>query len=559
MDSYYLTLLLYIFLIYCFIVFVLDRRGILQRYNITAYGPILMIRTLRGQKLLELMAKGERREKFWRLYANLGTILVFIAMTFMLILILYGAYGTFMKHPVPTELNTPRNWLLIPGLNQFIPMCAWVGFVVALVVHEFSHAVLSTVEKIKVKSMGLLVAVVPIGAFAEPDSEQLFGVKGEKEHIKKREEHESEPDREEGGGEKKKVATARERTRILSAGVTANFCVALIAFILFFGILSSIQPVSNTVLYVYGVADGSPGEKAGITSETFVLKVNGSKPEGVAGLDKALEGGGEKSLTVLDKKGKEREITVHDSSEQEGVTIVWVEGDTPASNAGIKSGMSITTMDNMSINTYDGFFEFMNHTIPGQEIEVQTEKREIFTVVLKESPYFDNKGYLGVRIANTPFGMTVVEFPVKGYLNYLRGVPSTLRSPYGWLMLMIIPVLSLDSGGFSSFNPLLAHFYAPVGAVSFFGGSIFFIADILFWIGWINFYVGLFNCLPAIPLDGGYVFKEMLNSVLGIGIKNKRRREIILMVIVIIMAIIIFLAILFMLVGPRIFQYLPQG
>ncbi len=83
MDSHYLTLTLYVFLIYWFIVSVLNRRGILQRYNVTAYGPILMIRTTRGQKLLEILSQAARRKTFWRTYADIGTIMVFIAMTFM--------------------------------------------------------------------------------------------------------------------------------------------------------------------------------------------------------------------------------------------------------------------------------------------------------------------------------------------------------------------------------------------------------------------------------------------------------------------------------------------
>ncbi len=560
MNSYYLTLVLYMILIYWLIVVVLDRKGILERYNISAIGPILMIRTLRGQKLLARLGTGELREKFWRTYANIGTVLVLIAMTFMFILIIYGAYGTFMMKPEPTELNAPKNWLLIPGLNDFIPMCAWIGFVVALVVHELSHAVLSTVEKIKVKSMGLLVLIVPIGAFAEPDSEQLFGKK--EDGKKKKEEHElaHERDKEVESGKTKKIATAGERTRILSAGVTSNFCVALIAFILFFGILFSFQPVSDTVFYVYGVADGSHAEKLGIASETFITKIDGSPAMDIAGMNNVLEEREEISFTVLDKQGKEREVTVKDGYEHEGVAIVRVEGGTPAANAGMNSGMSITRMDNMSITGYGDFFEFMNHTLPGQEIEVQTDE-ETHMVVLKESPYYANRGYLGIGIANNPLGMAVVEFPTKGYLEHLRGVPSSLMtiSPGGWLMLTIMPILPLDRGGFSSFNPLLSNFYEPVGAASLFGGSIFFIADILFWIGWLNFYIGLFNCLPAIPLDGGYVFKEMLNSVLGIGMKDKKKKELISIVIVFILSVVILLSIILMLVGPYTFKFFATG
>ena len=31
---------------------------------------------------------------------------------------------------------------------------------------------------------------------------------------------------------------------------------------------------------------------------------------------------------------------------------------------------------------------------------------------------------------------------------------------------------------------------------------------ILFWAGWININVGIFNALPLVPLDGGYIMKE---------------------------------------------------
>ncbi len=548
MDTYYLTLVLYIFLIYCFIVSVLDRKGILERYNISAYGPLLMIRTLRGQKFLDRMAKGEQRKRFWRIYANIGTVLVLIAMVFMFILMINGAYGTFVLQPEPSALHKPRNWLLIPGFNEYIPLLyGFIGLVVALVVHELSHAILSVVERIKVKSMGLLVLVVPIGAFAEPDSEQLYG---EKENGKKGVENES--NKESGVSEKKKVATSRERTRILSAGVTSNFCVALIAFVLFFGILFSIQPVSDTVLYVYDVAEGSPAEKSGIAPETFITKIDGSNAMGIDGMNKALEGKEEISLTVLNKKGKESVIAVKVDSEREGVLIVHVERDTPAAKAGLMDGMSVIRMEHKSINSSVEFLEFMNHTLPGQVIEVQTGE-ETFTVELAESPYYVNRGYLGVFVANDLLGMAVEKFPD---LTVLRSIPSlfTTLSPRHWLsgwgIIMALPVLPLTSYGFSRFNPLLSHLYEPIGAMSFLGDSIFFIADVLFWVGWVNLVVGMFNCLPMVPLDGGHIFREMLNSILRVGIKGERKKERISKVITYTISILILLSIVIMLAGP---------
>ena len=482
MDSYNIILIFYLFLIYWFIILFLDKQGLLKRYNISLYGliPILQIRTVRGERLLERLGTVRR---FWRAYANIGTVLMVMAMAFMFFLVINGAFTTFMVRPEPTELNEPRNWLLIPGLNTFIPMCAWVGFVVAMIVHELSHGILSIVERIKVKSMGLLLLLVPIGAFTEPDTDQLFG-----------------------------TASAHERTRILSAGVMGNFVVAIAAFLIFFTILFSVQPVSENVLYVYDVANGSPAAEYGIEPHSFITAMDGEGGVSVEELNSRLEKGKTAYLTILDRKGNKKEIAV-EGEVNEGVTVVFVEKGKPAAKAGIKEGMTIIKMDNRSIRSYEDFLSFMNDTVAGEEIKVWTKRGKVFEIKLEESPYYANRGYLGVDVANCALGMRVLEFPTRTYLEYLRSIPRMLfKSPTTSLWLLsALPVLPLSMGGFSTFNPLLSHLYKPVGVASVFGAGIFSIADVLFWIAWINFYVGLFNCLPMYPLDGYYVFKEVLN------------------------------------------------
>jgi membrane-associated protease RseP (regulator of RpoE activity) len=550
MNLYSLTVILYVFLLYWLIVLALDRKGILKRYNISTYGPILMIRTKRGEHLLQRLAEGARKERFWRVYANIGTILVLFAMIFMVVLIAFGALNMLALKPEPSELNEPRNWLLIPGLNEFIPISAWIGFVIALVVHELSHAVLSTVEKIKVKSMGLLVALIPIGAFAEPDSEQLFGEK-EKQPGKRRGREPIEVEEVEPGP--KKIASSRERTRILSAGVTSNFCVAFIAFGLFFALLFALQPVSETALYVYDVAAGGPADQLGIVPETFLTALNGAPIDDVEELNRALTANEEIAITVLDQRGVKSEVHVRREAVQPGVILVRVEADLPAAEAGLTEGMRITRMGNQSITRYTDFRAFMDQTEPGQRIEIEADGRTV-SAVLAASP-FAEIGYLGVLVANNPLGMVVVGFPAQEYLIGLRGLPAQFLSLSPrqwlntWLWLTVMPVTPLPLG-FGGFYPLLKQLYEPVGLAAVFGGGIFWAADVLFWIGWINFYVGLFNCLPAIPLDGGYVFKELLNPVLRLGIKEEKRKEQVARAISSLIAIFIFAAIVFMLAGP---------
>jgi hypothetical protein len=135
---------------------------------------------------------------------------------------------------------------------------------VTLVVHELAHAVLCRTEGVSVKSMGaLLLGIVPIGGFAEPDEEELFGKKKEPDPADVRNastganievgydyavRHPLETGggigrgsrsestvEQEGGGKAENGVSRRARMRILAAGVMANFVIALIAFSLFFG------------------------------------------------------------------------------------------------------------------------------------------------------------------------------------------------------------------------------------------------------------------------------------------------------------------------------------
>jgi len=61
------------------------------------------------------------------------------------------------------------------GYNIFIPL--WYGIIsmiVLLVSHEAAHGVLARVHDIKIKSTGLLtLGILPIGAFVEPDEEEM--------------------------------------------------------------------------------------------------------------------------------------------------------------------------------------------------------------------------------------------------------------------------------------------------------------------------------------------------------------------------------------------------
>lgn len=122
----------------------------------------------------------------------------------------------------------------IPGTNFKIPFFeGWIALILIMFVHELSHGILARKLKIKVKSLGvLLLGFFPIGAFTEPDEEQLKKTKPKKALL------------------------------VYSAGPTINLVFALIVFILFLilgsifaGYITNVQNNSSNGFFLIGLQD----------------------------------------------------------------------------------------------------------------------------------------------------------------------------------------------------------------------------------------------------------------------------------------------------------------
>lgn len=543
---------LYVFLAYWLIVLYLERRGLLERYGMSLVSPlipILMLRTTRGQGLLDMLAKPK---KAWRLFANLGVLLMLAGMLIMLLLLLFSDYlmmnsiqaGTT---PPPSRFNEPQNIFLIPGINDFIPF-TWgiIGLAVTLIVHEFAHAILCKVEGVAVKSLGILYAIVPIGGFAEPDEEQL-GVK--------------EPET----GTAVKTVSRSSRMRILSAGVTANFATALVAFALFFMLLGSISPIGDVM--ITEVLPGSPADAAGVhegmlltqvdghainSAHDFFVYMNLTRPSNV-------------TLSLRDNRVQE-EVAVQTGQgfDFKGVNVHDIVPGSPAEAAGVRKGTILVRIDDTPISNLTDFMEFMNTTVPGQTIQAyfieksQGAEPVKYNITLAVYPE-GTKGFIGVRYlseegVSSTIGIRVGEYPAKAYLHILKQLPGMLNEPGGWFILFALPMMSFFGQGFPGFSETLSQFYEPVGWAAPLGEGAFWLANALLWIGWLNFYVGLFNCLPAVPMDGGHVFRDVISSILSRLFGNGERITRIANFIVVLLALLIFLSFIFLFMAPSVFH-----
>ena len=331
--------------------------------------------------------------------------------------------------------------------------------------------------------------------------------------------------------------------------------------------LGAISPIGNTM--IVEVEEDSSAYTAGLRQgmvitqldETSISDVN----EMLLYLDSAQPGS-----TVMVHAATDRVVSVYETQvidiqpNNRGVQVQGVVEGSPAQAAGFEEGMYIRSMDGQPILTATDFMSFMDTTTSGQTVVVeivsgednmQESAREL-TVQLAAHPDGNvEKGFLGVYTGGagyveTSLGFSVGEFPAREYLGLLKDIPGMLTGPVGWIILLGLPIIGFAGEGFPGFSGTLAQFYEPVGWAEPLGIGLFWIANALLWIGWLNFYVGLFNCLPAVPLDGGHVFRDYLHAALYRITNNELKAERLSTAITATFALLILMSFLLMIFGP---------
>jgi membrane-associated protease RseP (regulator of RpoE activity) len=237
----------------------LVQTGRLQKWNLSLMlGFALMIRTQKGKRTLDFLARPRR---FWNFMGDLGTVLSLVGMVAMTLLF----FVTLVVSLSPNSGVEPlagNEILVIPGVNPFVPL--WYGLIaliLTLVVHEGAHGVLARANNLRVKSLGLLIAVVPIGAFVEPDEDDL------------------------------KAAPRRRRLRVFAAGPAVNVTTATLAILAFAALMGSAAPVPG--VHIALTVQDAPADRAGIEAgdsltaldgqampdwETFTAAMQGHRP-----------------------------------------------------------------------------------------------------------------------------------------------------------------------------------------------------------------------------------------------------------------------------------------
>ena len=435
-----------VIVLWCLGLYALQRRGLLEPRGLSPSpppaGPFLMWKTIRGRNLIDRLARPKR---FWRIFGDVAIFLVALTMVGTTVLLAWEATlvqsAAIRGNPPP-----PETLLGLPGINPIIPVGYGIlGLAVAIILHEFSHGILSRVANIKIRSLGLIFLIFPIGAFVEPDEDEL------------------------------RALSRRERARLYAVGPATNVLLAIFFAALFSTVMvTSVVPVHDGVGIIGFTNATSPALLAGMQPYTVITAVNG--------------------------------------------TAVHTQSDFVAALAALQ----------------------LDTTIPVVAFDPANGNITTYPVTPRVRNPSTGRAVLGIYAFDVS---TDYYHPLTNPARF-DGVPRAL-----------LAFVSLPFSGYSPIGDPATRFYQIQGPAAAIPAPLFWlIVNALYWLFWLNLMLGATNALPAVPLDGGYIFRDGIESLVSRLRKGMpvEARDRIVRGLSYTFAFLILALVLWQLIGPRI-------
>lgn len=485
-----LILELVIFLIFAWIFGILYLAPRLAKTkHLQAFGPMLMIKITKNRKILDRIANRFPARGF----GKVSVVIVIISTIMAFVMLIYGAY---LSLSVPPSSAPALSLLLpIPGVNPVIPVVyGTIALAISMVIHEIFHGIVARSYGIKVSSVGVLFFIVPMGAFVEPDEEEV------------------------------QKADPVHRRRLIAAGPGINIVIAIITLVVVAFLLVPAATPTHQGFYVQTVDKATPAGNfvsAGVEITSFG-NYTGNQVTMLV-FDSQLIPGQLYNLTAYNGKTE----TVHQLPA--GITIDSVVKGTAAENASLKPGMVIVSADGNYVRNDTSFNNFLESKYPGSVITLELKQYNlsggnlvsstVYKNVTTTSKYdyysqyypslnkeiYKNQSFLGVTVSyagmlgsnlsymqNVISGRGVFFSPVNGILQYIA-------LPFAYLFPVPAALTSLFT-------------------VPFYGPLFWGIVDTFYFLFWLDLLLGITNALPFLVFDGGQFFRESLI------ILSKRRR-----------------------------------
>jgi membrane-associated protease RseP (regulator of RpoE activity) len=451
-----------------------------SKYGLVKYGPCIMIKTQLGTRIMDRLSVYTR---FWRFFGLLSIAISFFLMACILYIVVVGILNMASSFSAP-GLGVEYA-LAIPGLNPLLPLGYGIlGLVVAMVIHEMAHGFQTRSNGMRVDSTGLLYGVVPLGAFVEPNEEDIA------------------------------KSTRRVKLDLYSAGISVNFLAAVAVFSIFaVAMLGGISSPYGNNAAVYGITEYSELPNGAIITEINGVEYQYSEDYTI---DYGWQPGDLVTVSYLTEDGP------HTANVRWGLYIERVAGG-PAEGR-LAQGTFLTSItikgeaEGTKIYGYHEFISYMETTVPGMEVTitcVDTNGNDLAPIDLVLGTK-GSVGYIGISTTTSGMNFMTPDEVLDIARNPFYGA-DTLRDAATGLM-------SYIAGPFEGFSPLpdSVHWWYDVPL----GEAFWLIVNSLFWIFWLNIMLGVSNAIPAFPFDGGFIFRDGLDSLLEkLGLKNREKRE----------------------------------
>lgn len=272
----------------------------LNRAKFEVHGKfIYLYKTKIGLKFMNLAAK--KAGKLFRFLGYAGIIIGFLGMFFTFAAILVLTYKLIINEPGAGGASPVIPGLPIAGTGMVFPLATgWIVLFIIILVHEFSHGIVASAHKIKIKNSGIAFFGPILGAFVEPDEKELAKKKGLIQHS------------------------------VFAAGPFSNFltviAVVLIASIILNPVIGLLSVSTGVIVYSQ---PGLPAEKAGIANNTIITGINGEEVSSITDFRRIMEGIGPGESINLKSVGKSYSVTTVENPEDpsQGYLGVWIAGD----------------------------------------------------------------------------------------------------------------------------------------------------------------------------------------------------------------------------------------
>ena len=483
-------------------------------------GPALMFKATKNRGILDKFSK-----KFPGIsFSRFSVALVLLTSAFALIFLGYGAYLSTTVHL--TSAPNLRLLIGLPGINPAIPITyGTAAMIISVVIHEFMHGVIARKHDIKVKSVGVLFFIIPIGAFVEPDEEEVTNT------------------------------DPVIRRRIFAGGPSINIILGIVMVLLLTFVLMPVSHPIHDGVYAQSV-DANSIFAQKITPGTEMISFgnySGSQLNNLF-LTSAITPGKLTNATFFNGK------TTYTEQIPAGATMDSVYPGFPMSGTNATVGSIFYSIDNQIVYNGADINSILDNITPGSTVSITMlsynnsytpiQNTYNVTTASKYSFYqqyaptsnneaYKNQSFIGITSSYIGTGW----IPINDLYNEIF-LKNMFTNPwYGMLQAIALPFI-----GLSPISPAMASLFAAPFTPTIYWGMV----NMIYWLFWLNFLLGVTNALPFFILDGGQFFRD---SVFILG-RRKRlsflQKENVIRNLSAIFNVLVFVLILWQIVVPMI-------